>query len=134
VLRLLLGLPKDVVPASVPQQPATWRDLCGWYSLGPGVLTDPQPRMLGAIQVAARHGHLVIRGPIPIPAIRRGLRLHPDRDDPDAFRLEFPGFGSGTSQVVFSRGPAGEVTAMHLGYQPLSFRKRPFKRAGGWPG
>ena len=35
------------------------------------------------------------------------------------------GFGSGTSQVVFSRGPAGEVTAMHLGVQPLSFRKRP---------
>ena len=97
----------------------------GRYSLGPGVLTDPQPRMLGPIQVIVRHGQLVIHGQIPVPAIRRGLRLYPDGDDPDAFRIELPGFGSGTSQVVFSRGPAGDVTAMHLGVQPLTFRKRP---------
>ena len=48
-----------------------------------------------------------------------------DGDDPYAFRIELPAFGSGTSQVVFSRGPAGQITAMHLGVQPLSFRKRP---------
>jgi Beta-lactamase len=125
VLRSLLGLPADAVRPSIPEQPAAWSDLCGWYSLGPGVLTDPQPRMFGIIQVAVCRSHLVIRGPIPVPAIRRGLRLYPDGDDPDAFRVELPGFGSGTSQIVFSRGPAGEVTAMHLGYQPLSFRKRP---------
>ena len=81
--------------------------------------------MLGVPEVAVRRGHLVIRGQIPVPAVRRGLRLYPDGDDPSAFRVELPGFGSGTSQVVFSRGPAGEVTAMHLGVQPLSFRKRP---------
>jgi CubicO group peptidase (beta-lactamase class C family) len=133
VLRSLLGLPGDAVRASVPEQPAAWSDLCGWYSLGPGVLTDPQPRMLGAMQVAVRRSRLVIRGPIPVPSIRRGLRLHPDSDDPYAFRIELPGFGSGTSQVVFSRGPAGEVTAMHLGYQPLSFRKRPgIQNPGPW--
>ena len=125
VLRSLLDLPDDAVRGGVPDQPAAWSDLCGRYSLGPGVLTDPQPRMLGPIQVAVRHGQLVIRGQIPVPAIRRGLRLYPDGDDPDAFRIELPGFGSGTSQVVFSRGPAGDVTAMHLGVQPLTFRKRP---------
>ena len=125
VLRCLLGLPGDTVRTDVPEQPEAWSDLCGWYSLGPGVLTDPQPRMLGAIEVAIRRGRLVIRGQVPVPAIRRGLRLYPDGDDPYAFRIELPGFGSGTSQVVFSRGPAGKVTAMHLGVMPMSFRKRP---------
>ena len=125
VLRSLLDLPDDAVRAGVPEQPAAWSDLCGRYSLGPGLLTDPQPRMLGVPEVAVRRGHLVIRGQIPVPAVRRGLRLYPDGDDPSAFRVELPGFGSGTTQVVFSRGPAGEVTAMHLGVQPLSFRKRP---------
>jgi len=125
VLRSLLDLPADAVPTSAPEQPAAWSDLCGRYSLGPGLLTDPQPRMLGALEVAVRHGQLVIRGQIPVPAVRRGLRMYPDGDDPYAFRIELPGFGSGTSQVVFSREPAGDVTAMHLGVQPLSFRKRP---------
>ena len=75
VLRSLLDLPDDAVRAGVPDQPAAWSDLCGWYSLGPGVLTDPQPRMLGPIEVTVRHGQLVIRGQIPVPALRRGLRL-----------------------------------------------------------
>ena len=111
--------------ADLPEQPWSWRDLCGWYSLGPGVLTDPQPRMLGGAEVAIRHGHLIVRGQIPVPAVRRGLRLHPDGDDPDAFRINLPGPGSGTTPVVFSRDPGGEVTAMHLGILPMSFRKRP---------
>ena len=129
VLRCLLDLPDDAVRAGVPEQPAAWSDLCGRYSLGPGLLTDSQPRMLGVPEVAVRRGHLVIRGQIPVPAIRRGLRLYPDGDDPDAFRIELPRFGSGTSQVVSSRGPAGKITAVHLGVRPLSFRKRP--GAGG---
>jgi hypothetical protein len=81
--------------------------------------------MLGGVEVAVRYDHLTIRGQIPVPAVRRGLRLHPDGDDPYAFRIDLPGFGSGTSPVVFSRDPGGHVTAMHLGVQPLSFRKRP---------
>ena len=136
ILRGLLDLPDDAVRTGVAQQPAVWGSLCGRYTLGPGVLTDPQPRMLGTLQVAVRRGHLVIRGQIPVPAIRRGLRLHPDGDDPYAYRIELPGYGSGTSQVVFSRGPASEVTAMHLGVQPLTFRKRPGTlnppALGGW--
>jgi CubicO group peptidase (beta-lactamase class C family) len=125
VLRSILGLPGDAVRTGVPEQPWAWRELCGWYSLGPGVLTDPQPRMLGAVEVAVRHSQLTIRGQIPVPAVRRGLRLHPDSDDPYAFHINLPGFGSGTSPVVFSRSPSGRVTAVHLGVQPLSFQKHP---------
>jgi hypothetical protein len=125
VLRRVLGLPEDAVRTGVPEQPWIWRDLCGWYSLGPGVLTDPQPRMLGGVEVAVRHGHLTIRGQIPLPAVRRGLRLHPDGDDPCAFRINLPGFGSGTSPVVFGHDCRGRGTAVHLGVQPLSFQKRP---------
>jgi len=125
VLRSLLHLPDDTAGTDIPEQPWSWRDLCGWYSLGPAVLTDPQPRMLGGAEVTIGHGHLIIRGQIPVPAVRRGLRLHPDGDDPDAFRINLPGPGSGTTPVVFSRDPGGQVTAMHLGVMPLSFRKRP---------
>jgi hypothetical protein len=57
--------------------------------------------------------------------VRRGLRLHPDSDDPDAFHIDLPGSGPGTSPVVFSREPGGDVTALHLGVQPMSFQKRP---------
>jgi hypothetical protein len=60
-----------------------------------------------------------------VPAVRNGLRLHPDGDDPYAFRIELPGFGSGTTPVVFSREPGGEVTALHLGRLPISLQKRP---------
>jgi CubicO group peptidase (beta-lactamase class C family) len=124
VLRSVLGCPGDAVRTGVPEQPRVWRDLCGWYSLGPAVLTDPQPRVLGGVEVAVRRGHLTIRGQIPLPAVRRGLRLHPDGDDPDAFRINLPGFGSGTSPVVFGRDRRGRVTAVHVGVQPLSFQKR----------
>ena len=93
-----------------PSSPRAWGELCGWYSLGPGVLTDPQPGCSAGVEVAVRHDHLTIRGQIPVPAVRRGLRLHPDGDDPYVFRIDLPGFGSGTSPVVFSRDPGGEVT------------------------
>jgi len=126
VLRGLLGLPEDGARTDVAQHPRGWGQLCGWYSPGPGVLTDPQPRMLGpGVEVAVRGGSLILRGQVPVPAVRRGLRLRPDGDDPDAFRVDLPGHGSGTSAVVFSRGPGGQVTALHLGFVPMSFRKRP---------
>jgi len=53
VLRSLLGLPEDVPATGVPERPWDWDELCGSYSFGPGILTDPQPRMLGpAVQVS----------------------------------------------------------------------------------
>jgi CubicO group peptidase (beta-lactamase class C family) len=125
--RHLLDLPDDVVRADVPEHPDIWSDLCGWYSLGPGVLTDPQPRMtLGAgVEVVVRREQLTIRGQMPVPAVRKGLRLHPDCHDPYAFRLDLSGLKLGASPVVFSRNPDGEVTALHLGLIPISFQNRP---------
>lgn len=127
VLRLLLGLPEDQIRSDVPERPWLWGDLCGWYSFGPGWLTDPQPRMvLGpGLEVAMRRGYLTLRGQMPIPAIRRGLRLYPESDDPDAFRIDLSGLGLGPSPVVFGRDADGQVDAMHLGLTPMSFRKRP---------
>jgi CubicO group peptidase (beta-lactamase class C family) len=127
LLRHLLDVPDDAVRADVPAHPAIWADLCGWYSFGPGVLTDPQPRMaLGAgVEVVVRHEHLMIRGQMPVPAVRRGLRLHPDGNDPYVFRIDLAALGPGTSPVVFSCDADGKVTALHLGLMPMSFQKRP---------
>jgi CubicO group peptidase (beta-lactamase class C family) len=127
VLRLLLGVPEEAVPTAVPERPWLWKDLCGWYSFGPGWLTDPQPRMvLGlGLEVAVRAGHLTLRGQIPIPAIRRGLRLYPDEEDPDAFQIDLSALGLDLSPVVFGRDANGEVTALHLSLTPMSLRKRP---------
>jgi hypothetical protein len=94
LLRLLLDLPDDTVRTDVPERPWLWSDLCGWYSLGPGVLTDPQPRMLGpGVEVVVRRDHLTIRGQIRVPAVRKGLRLHPDGDDPTPSASSSPGSG-----------------------------------------
>ena len=127
LLRHLLDLPDDTVRTDVPEHPEVWSDLCGWYSFGPGVLTDPQPRaMLGAgVEIVVRREQLTIRGQTPIPAVRKGLRLHPEGDDPYAFRIDLSGLKLGTSPVVFSREPDGDVTALHLGLTPMSLQKRP---------
>jgi len=127
LLRHLLDLPDDAVRTDVPEHPEVWGELCGWYSFGPGVLTDPQPRMtLGAgVEVIVRGEQLIARGQMPIPAVRRGLRLHPDGDDPYAFRIDLSELKLGTSPVVFSRAPDGAVTALHLGLSPISLQKRP---------
>jgi hypothetical protein len=114
------------VRTDVPEHPEIWRDLCGGYSLGPGVLTDPQPRSSGhGVEVVVRRDQLTIRGQTPVPAVRKGLRLHPKADDPHASRIGLSELKLGTSPVVFSRGPGGEVTALHFGVLPMSFQKRP---------
>jgi CubicO group peptidase (beta-lactamase class C family) len=127
VLRLLLGLPEDVIRTDVPERPWLWQDLCGWYSFGPGLLTDPQPRMaLGpGLEVAVRRGQLILRGQTPIPAVRRGLRLYPDAEDPYAFRIDLSALGLDPSPIVFGRADDGVVTVLHAGLMPMSFSKRP---------
>jgi hypothetical protein len=62
----------------------------------------------------------------PIPALSRGLVLHPDGDeDPYVFRIASLSFGRGTSRVVFTRAPGMGTTAVHLDSGLLSFQKRP---------
>lgn len=127
LLRSLLGVPDKVIHTDVPERPWLWGELCGFYTMGPGVLTDPQPRMaFGAgFEVVVRRDHLVVRSPLPVPAaLRRGLRLYPSPGDPDAFELDLSVLGLGPVPVVFGRGPGGEVTAVHTGLTPISFRKR----------
>lgn len=127
LLRLLLDVREDSAPVDIPARPWVWRDLCGWYSFGPGMLTDPQPRMVfgAGVEVVVRSGHLVIRGQTPIPAVRRGLPLLPDATDPDVFHLPLKALGLDSTRVVFSRGPDGAVAALHLGLTPMTFRRRP---------
>ncbi|HEU4514689.1 MAG TPA: serine hydrolase domain-containing protein [Nocardioidaceae bacterium] len=126
LLRLLLDVDDSQVAGDAPERPWTWDGLCGWYSLGPGVLADPQPRMLGpGAEVVVRRGHLMLRGLVPVPAVRRGVRLHPDGDDGDVFFIDLSGIGAGATKVVFSRRADGTVAALHFALQPVSLQKRP---------
>ena len=82
--------------------------------------TKPEPR-----------GQLILRPVTPLPALARGLPLHPDDPgDPYVFRIDLSRFGIGTSRVVFSRSPHAGVTAFHLDLDvaPLSFDKQPATR------
>ena len=130
LLRVLLDVPDDVVRTDVPEHPEIWTDLCGWYSFGPGVLCDPQPRaVLGAgVEVVVRREQLTARGQTPIPAVRKGLRLHAVGGDPYAFSVDLSALGAGARPVVFSRDRDGAVAALHLGLNPMSFHKRPAAR------
>ncbi len=127
LLRLLLDAPAEESRPSAPQRPWLWSELCGWYAFGPGALTDPQPRMLlgAGLEVAVHRGRLVLRGQMPLPAVRRGLPLDPDGEDPDVYRVDLSRLGAGPSRVVFSRDTAGRVSALHLTLVPMSFVRRP---------
>jgi len=70
----------------------------------------------------------MIRALAPVPALFRGLPLHPDdADDPYVFRLDLSGFGQGTLRVVFGRDNASDTAAIHAdpGGQPLTLIRRP---------
>jgi hypothetical protein len=124
LLHHLLGVPDEAIRADVAHHPEIWGDLCGWYYL-PGPLTDARVRgMLGAgAEVFTSRGRLMFRGLTPVPAMYRGLVLHPDDDnDPYVFRIDL---GPTTSRVVFSHQPETGTTAAHLDLMPLSLHKQP---------
>ena len=125
LLRELLGVPEDRVCSDVPQRPEHWAGLCGGYRFS-AAPTDPASLSFGlGAQVLVRRGQLHLRFLSAIPALLRGVVLHPDdADDPDVFRAEFPWFGIGTARIVFSRGPDGRVSALHVDVGPMSFQKR----------
>jgi CubicO group peptidase (beta-lactamase class C family) len=125
LLRRLLDVPDEVVRADIAPRPETWAELCGRYRLPPRI-SDLRGRLAlpAGVEVFVRGGHLMLRGLTPIPALFRGLRLHPDdEDDPDVFRLDLSGFpGMSTVRAVFGRDGDGRVNAIHadMGGQPLS--------------
>jgi CubicO group peptidase (beta-lactamase class C family) len=124
LLARLIGAQPEAIRTDVPQRPERWPDLVGWYLL-PGPLTDVRVRSfmgLGA-EVFVRGGRLCLRFLTPIPDLYRGFEMHPDGDVSDIFRIDMAGLGS--QRVVFGRGPAREVSQLHLDLMPVSLAKQP---------
>jgi CubicO group peptidase (beta-lactamase class C family) len=127
LLRYLLGVPDQGIGTEVPHHPELWGDLCGWYAFR-GSFRDVQRWLVLGAEVVVRRGQLMLRALSPIPALNRGLALHPDDDqDPYVFRIDLSGLGLGTPRVVFSREPSVGRTAVHLEFAPalMSFDKQP---------
>jgi CubicO group peptidase (beta-lactamase class C family) len=129
LLRRLLDVPDEVVRIDIPHHPEVWEELCGRYRLPPRI-SDLRGRlaMAGGAEVSVRGGRLMIRALTPIPALYRGVPLHPDdEDDPYVFRLDLSEVGMSTIRVVFGRDVASGRAAVHtsLGGQPLSLIRRP---------
>jgi hypothetical protein len=121
----LIGTPPSGIRADVPQHPEIWGDLCGWYHPR-AQRTDMQAwSTLGAgVQVRVRRGRLTLRTLSPIPALDRGLVLHPDDDtDPYVFRIDCPATES-PRPGSFSRDPATATLGVHLDGLPLSAEKQ----------
>src|ERR687898_905706 len=127
LLRYLLGVPDRVIGTEVPHHPELWGELCGWYAFR-GSFRDVQRWFVLGAEVFVRRGQLMLRALSPIPAVSRGLALHPDDErDPYVFRIDLSGLGLGTARVVFSREAGVGTTAIHLEFAPalLWFDKQP---------
>jgi len=130
ILGHILGVPDPVIRADVPHRPEVWADVCGWYSFR-GSLKDAQKWLVAGAEVFVRRGQLTLRPLTPVPALARGLPLHPDDPrDPYVFRIDLSSLGIGASRVVFSRSPHAGVMAFHLDLDiaPLSFDRQPATR------
>jgi CubicO group peptidase (beta-lactamase class C family) len=123
LLATLLGVPDAAIRTDIAQRPEIWHEVCGWYHLA-GPITDLRVRaMVGAgVEVLVRRGQLVLRALAPVPALARGVPLHPDDDaDPYVFRIDLTPYGLGTIRAVFGRpAMAGAPTTLHLDVMPLS--------------
>jgi CubicO group peptidase (beta-lactamase class C family) len=131
LLRQLLDLPADAIRSDVPAQPEIWGELCGWYGPDPGAVTNLFTRIfIGAgAEITARGGHLTLKPLNPLPAIRRGMWLHPDDpDDPRVFRVDLAGLGLGTLPLVFAPGDELHGQEPRLFLNGMSLAKRPDAR------
>ena len=130
LLRRRLGPPDQAIRTDIPARPEAWSEICGWYSPDPGPVTNLFTRaLMGAgAEVTVRDGHLALKPLHPVPAIRRGMRLHPDDPtDPCAFRVEMPEYGIDL-RVVFSQSPEKGRTITRLLTDTFAFQKRPDAR------
>jgi hypothetical protein len=79
-------------------------------------------------KVVVDERQLVLKALTPIPALRKGVPLHPDDpDDPYVFRVDYSALGLGTLPVVFTTtgdGPPGQRLWLDL----MAFDRRPFVR------
>ena len=126
LLREVIGATRECLRTDVAQHPEIWGKLCGWYRPR-AQRTDLQARaMLGAgVEVGVRRGRLILRTISPIPALYRGLQLHPDdRGDPYVFWIDLSRYGLATAKVVFTRDLSGVTTGVHLDGVLLSAAKR----------
>ena len=127
MLRDLIGAPDQGIRTDVPQRPEIWGDLCGWYRPRAQRTDMMAWSMLGAgAEVSFRRGQLIVRTLSPIPALYRGIQLHPDdKEDPYVFRLDLSKYGLGSVKVVFSRDSSGKATRLHLDSILLSAERYP---------
>lgn len=121
----LIGAPRG--PDSYRRAPAPRHvaGLCGWYRPRTQP-TDMQAwSMFGAGgEVAVRRGQLILRALSPIPALYRGVPLHPD-DDPSVFWIDLAQFGFGPAKVVFCSDAAAGTASLHLDLVPPSLERQP---------
>ncbi len=133
ILRDQLDLPdaNSCLPRpDVPEQPALWNDLTGYYAPEPGLLTNVRTWMLlaGEAHVLIKHGHLTVRALSPLPELRMGVQLFPvDRQDPTLFAVNAGGM---LVLVAFNRPTRDQVGAMCIDHPLLStLQRRPWWRS-----
>jgi hypothetical protein len=127
LLHDLLGIEAEPEPSDIPQHPEIWGDLCGRYRL-PEV-GDLRGRVVmgGGAHVMVRGGRLTLRLLMPVPALYRGLPLHPDDPtDPYVFRLDLSRFGLKSVRLIFDRESSSGTRVINtdLGGWPISLYER----------
>jgi hypothetical protein len=112
---------------AIAARPDVWSEICGWYGMEPGPLTNLFDRLVfgAGAEVTVRHGQLLLRPLSLVPSMRRGFRLHPDDDDdPFVFRVDLASVGMGTYRVAFRPDETGTAGWRFEGLG-LSLRQRP---------
>ncbi|WP_344063444.1 serine hydrolase domain-containing protein, partial [Terrabacter lapilli] len=137
VLRELLDLPEDPIRHDITPRPDVWAELCGWYAPTPGMVTNLFTRtLMGAgAEVVVEDRRLVLKPLTPVPALRRGMVLHPDDPkDPYAFRVDFSSLGMGTLPVVFATtddgGRVGRLWLDLMGFDKRRDTRNPRRLLG----
>jgi CubicO group peptidase (beta-lactamase class C family) len=113
LLRHALELPDQAIRTDILPRPEIWGELCGWYGMDPGPLTNLFDRLVfgAGAEIVVRGGQLRFRPLSAIPTVRHGFPLHPDdQHDPYLFRLDLADMGLGTFRVAFTpRSEAGRT-------------------------